>query len=50
MGTVQRGMLRCPDLGGVCFSEVYISSTVVSIRSLVFVRFSEVVRFSEGPL
>ena len=38
--------VRCPDLGGVRFSEVYISSTVVSIRSLVFVRFSEVVRFS----
>ena len=27
-----------------------ISSTVVSIRSLVLVRFLEVVRFSEGPL
>ena len=27
-----------------------ISSTVVSIRTLVLDRFSEVVRFSEGPL
>lgn len=43
------GSVRCPDLGGICFLEV-LSFMVVSICSLVLVRFSDVGRFWEGSL
>ena len=44
--------VRCPELGGGRFlgGLKCISSTEVAIRSAELARFSEVVRFSEGPL